>query len=85
MPAKTILHFISPLILHLEFVVKKTCPSDFYLIGFPFFGNYCIFTHVFDFVSRVDIGLHELSKAQQASAIVTPLEVLAVARFIRLN
>ena len=63
--------------------MKKTCPSDFYLIGFPFFGNYCIFTHLFNFVCHVDV--HEPLKAQQATAIVTSLEVLAVARFIRLN
>ena len=29
--------------------MRKTCPSDFYLIGFPFFENFCIFAHVFDF------------------------------------
>ena len=62
--------------------MKKTCPFDFYLIGFPFFENYCIFTHLFDFVCHVDV--HE-PYAQQATAIVMPLEVLAVARFIRLN
>ena len=76
------LHFVSLLILHLEFVVENICPSDFYLIGFPFFGN-CIFTHFFDFVGHVDI--HEPLKAQQATAIVTPLEVFAAARFIHLN
>ena len=79
MSAKAILHFVNLLILHLEFVMKKTCPSDFYLIGFPFFGNYCIFTHLFDFVCHVDAP--ELLKAQQATAIVTPLEVSAVAAF----
>ena len=63
--------------------MKKTCPSDFYLIGFPFFENYCIFTHLLDFVYHVDV--HEPLEAQQATAIVMPLEVLAVARFIRLN
>ena len=61
--------------------MKKTCPSDFYLIGFPFFKNDCIFTHLFDFVCHVDV--HEPIKAQQATAMVTPLEVSAVARFIR--
>ena len=63
--------------------MKKTCRSDFYLIGFSFFGNYCIFTHFFDFVCHV--GVCGPLKAQQAIAIVKPLEVLAVARFIRLN
>ena len=63
--------------------MKKTCPSDFYLIDFPFFENYCIFTHLYDFVCRIDV--HEPLKAQQATAIVTPLEVLAEVRFIRLN
>ena len=56
--------------------MKKTCSSDFYLIGFPFFGNYCIFSHFFDFVCQADV--HELLKAQQATAIVTPIEVLAL-------
>ena len=63
--------------------MKKTCPPDFYLIGFPFFRNYCIFTQLFDFVCHIDA--HEPLRAQQATAIVTPLEILAVARFIRLN
>ena len=63
--------------------MKKICPSDFYLIGFPFFGNYSIFTHLSDFVCHVDVP--EPLKAQQATAIATPLEVLAVALFIRLN
>ena len=30
--------------------MKKACPSDFYLIGFRFFGNCYIFTQFFDFV-----------------------------------
>ena len=47
----------------------------FYLIGFPFFGNYRIFTYVSDFVCRVDV--HESLKALQATAIVTPLKVYA--------
>ena len=63
--------------------MKKTCPSDFYFIGFPFFGNYCVFTRLFDFVCHVEV--HEPSEAQQATTIVTPLEVLAVARFVRLR
>ena len=83
MPVKVVLHFVSLLILQFEFIMKKTCPSDFYLIGFPFFGNYCIFTHLFDFACHIDVL--ELLKTLQAAAIVTPLEVLAVARFIRLN
>ena len=83
MPAKAILHFVSLLMLHLEFIMKKTCPSDFYLIGITFFGNYCIFTHLFNFVCHVD--MHEPLNAQQATAIVTPLEALAVAHFICLN
>ena len=73
--AKAILHFVSLLILHLEFVMKKTCPSEFYFIGFSFFRNYCIFTHLFDFVCQVDV--HEPLKAQQTTAIVKPLVVLA--------
>ena len=71
MPAKAFLHFVSLMILYLEFVMKKTCPLDFYLIGFPFLGNYCIFTHLFDFVCHV--GVHG------------PLEAQQVARFIRLK
>ena len=63
--------------------MKKTCLSDLHLIGFPFFLNYCIFTHLFDFVCHVDV--HEPLKAQRAAAIVTPLDVLAAARLIRLN
>ena len=64
--------------------MKKTCPSDFYFIGFLFLENCCSLTpHLFDFVCHVDV--HEPSKAQQATAIVMSLEVLAVARFIRLN
>ena len=39
--------------------MKKTCPSDFYLMGLPFFGNYCTFAHLFDFVCHVDV--HDLS------------------------
>ena len=50
--------------------MKKTCPSDFYLIGFSFFGNYCIVTYLFDFVCHVEE--HEPLKALQATAIVTP-------------
>ena len=42
--------------------------TDFYLIGFPFFENYCIFTHLFDFVCHVDGD--EPLKAQQATATV---------------
>ena len=72
MPAKAILYFVSLLNLHFELVMKKTCPSDFYVIGVPFFGNYCIFTHFFDFVCHVDV--HEPLKAQHATAIVTSLE-----------
>ena len=63
MPAKAISYFVSLLILHLEFVMKKTCPSDFYLVRFPFFRNYCIFTHLFDFVCMVDVD--ESLKAQK--------------------
>ena len=63
--------------------MKKTCLSDFYLIGFPICGNYCSFSRLIDFVCHVDI--HEPLEEQQAMAIVTQLEVLAVARFIRLN
>ena len=64
--------------------MKKTCPSGFYLIGFLFFENYCIFTHLLDFVIHVDA--HEPLKAEQATANVTPLQVfIAVARFTRLN
>ena len=70
MPAKAILHFVSLLMLNLEFVMKKTYPSDFYVIDFTFFGNYCLFAHLFDFVCHIDV--HEPLKAQ-------------VARFIRLN
>ena len=40
------------------------------LIGFPFFGNYCIFTHLFDCVCHFD--LHEPLKAQQATTIMMP-------------
>ena len=60
----------------------KDMPFDFYLISFPFFVNFCIFTHLFDFACHANI--HELLKAQQATAIVTPLKVSAVAHFIRL-
>ena len=75
MPAKAILHFVSLLMLHLEFVIKKTCPSDFYLIGFPFFGDLLYFYSSFRF-RHVDV--HEPLEAQQA--IVTPLEVFVVAQ-----
>ena len=62
---------MSKMILYLEFVMKKTCPFDFYLIDFPFFENYFIFTHLFDFVCNV--GVHG------------PLEAQQVAHFIRLK
>ena len=81
MSVKAILHFVSSLILHLEFVMKKACLSDFYLIGFPFLGIFCIFTHLFDLVCHVDV--HEAFKAQQTAEIA--VEVLAVVRFICLN
>ena len=72
MPAEAILHSVSLLILHLEFVIKDLF---FYLIGFPFFVNYRIFTYAFDFVCHVDV--HESLKAQQAAATVTLLKVYA--------
>ena len=69
MLAKEILYFVGLLILHFEFVMKKTCPSDFYLINFPFFGNYCIFTHLFDFVCHVDV--HEPCTTSNSDCDVT--------------
>ena len=46
-------HCVSLLILHLEFVMKKTCPSDFYLIAFHFSEIIIFFYSSFDFVCHV--------------------------------
>ena len=55
MPAKAILHFVSLLTLHVEFVMKQTCKSDFSSSAFHFSEIVVYFTHLFDFVCHVDV------------------------------
>ena len=60
MPAKAILHFVSLLILHLGFVMKKTRASDFCLIIYPF-SEIIVFLLIF-LISVATLTYMNLSK-----------------------
>ena len=64
--------------------MKKTCPLVFTSSVFHF-SEIIVLLLIFSISFATLTYAHEPLKAQQTTAIMTPLEVLAVPHFIRLN